>query len=253
MARLVPTMLPTITCRPRRRASLTIEQRLRQTAAFVELDVDDVEATDQAGDVREALHAFVGRQRNRTVEALEIRFTPARQRLFHELHASVDERRHHGFAACRASSPGWRRRRARRRDALRAPHGRDRCPAATSPLEFELECARVGNRLRAARDDGRFIGTQRECRDARRRPDRVRRVATRADPLAALPAPTRRSRPRCARRRQEAARCSCSRSMPRSMAPRCVSSVRTMPFGRVVEVVDAGGFAATDRRLRCAA
>ena len=97
MARLVPTMLPTITCRPRRARFVDDQQRLGQAAAFVELDVHDVEATDQACDVREALHAFVGGERNRAVESVEIGLAAARQRLLHELHARVDQRRQHGF------------------------------------------------------------------------------------------------------------------------------------------------------------
>ncbi len=105
IARLLPTMLPTITPRPRRRASATIARPFGETAALVELDVDDVEAADQRFDVRQRLDTFVGSDRDRAAESVEVGLAPARERLLDQLDPAGHEIRHQ----CR---------KARRREAL---------------------------------------------------------------------------------------------------------------------------------------
>ena len=66
------------------------QQRLGEAAALVELDVDDVEAADQPGTSASAEHAFVGGDRDRACEAVEIGFAPARQRLLEQRDALRD-------------------------------------------------------------------------------------------------------------------------------------------------------------------
>ena len=71
-------MLPTMTPSPSRRASSAIASAFGEPAAFVELDVDDVETADERRHVGEAEHAFVGGDRDRRVEAVEIGLAAAR-------------------------------------------------------------------------------------------------------------------------------------------------------------------------------
>ncbi len=94
MARLVPTMLPTITPRPRRARLGGHRKALGEAAALVELDVDDVEAANERLDVGEAQDAFVGGDRDRAAESVELRFAPAREWLLDELDLAGDEIRH---------------------------------------------------------------------------------------------------------------------------------------------------------------
>ena len=137
MARLVPTMLPTITCSPSRRDSLDHQQRLGQPAAFVELDVHDIEAADQACDVGETLNAFIGGERNRAIESSRFASRPrARGCSSRSTRASKSTGR--AAPANRASSPGSHRRRARHRAALRAPPWTRSMSSSSSPLNLSL-------------------------------------------------------------------------------------------------------------------
>ena len=69
-------------------------EALGESAALVELDVDDVEEPDQRFDVGEALNALVGGDRYRAAETVEVRLVSAREGLLHELHLAGDEVRH---------------------------------------------------------------------------------------------------------------------------------------------------------------
>ena len=64
IARLVPTMLPTMTSSPSRARLGGHQQAFGEAAAFVELDVDDIEAADRAGNIVQRQHAFVAGDRD---------------------------------------------------------------------------------------------------------------------------------------------------------------------------------------------
>ncbi len=68
-----------------------------QAPALVQFNVDNVEAAYQAGNVIEAQHAFVGRDRYRRLETVEIRFAAALERLFQQLHVCRDQHRQQRF------------------------------------------------------------------------------------------------------------------------------------------------------------
>ena len=74
-------MLPTITPKPEPARFRGHEQRFGKAAAFVELDVHDLEAADEAGHVCQSEDAFIGGDRDWALEALQIRFASASQRL----------------------------------------------------------------------------------------------------------------------------------------------------------------------------
>src|SRR3546814_6821580 len=63
-----------------------------QPAAFIELDIDDVEASDERGGVDERQRAFIGDEGQRPFESVEIGFAPAPQRLFELRDAMLDKR-----------------------------------------------------------------------------------------------------------------------------------------------------------------
>ncbi len=84
MARLVPTMLPTITPSPSAPRFARDHQGLGQAAALIELDVDDVEPANELRHVVETQGAFVGRDRDRAAIAIEVGLATARQRLLEQ-------------------------------------------------------------------------------------------------------------------------------------------------------------------------
>ena len=71
IARLVPTMLPTITCLPELARALGHQQAFGEAAALVELDVDDVEPVRAFFEFDQRQDAFVGGDRHGAVDAIE--------------------------------------------------------------------------------------------------------------------------------------------------------------------------------------
>src|SRR4051794_14622340 len=68
------------------------QQRLGETAALVELDVDHVEAANETGHVVETERAFIGSDRNRRTVAFEVGFPAAGERLLEQGHTVGGER-----------------------------------------------------------------------------------------------------------------------------------------------------------------
>ena len=97
IARLVPTMLPTITFNPSRRDFWIMRSASGQPAALVELDVHDIEQAEQTFDVGEPLTAFIGGDRNRAIDKVEIRFAAARQWLLEQEYTRLHEHGHEAF------------------------------------------------------------------------------------------------------------------------------------------------------------
>ena len=68
-------------------------QCLSEATAFVELDIDHLEAVAMQVDLGEIEHAFVRRDRDRRVPAVEQRLGATADRLFEQRHLLIDQHR----------------------------------------------------------------------------------------------------------------------------------------------------------------
>jgi hypothetical protein len=216
-----------------------------QTAALVELDVDDIAATDHRFDVDESLHALVRRDRDRTAQAFEIRFAPAGKGLFHQSDPAGDQRRHQRLEAVGVESlvgvdpePGVGPRLAHRAHALPVERGVAR--------QFQLERTRLRVFDGLGGHGPGIVGGNRESRGQRLRwfesgetPGRLARALGLEIPECAIERIARTAR------RQESAQC---------LAVDARHDVAPHAFDRgahvvrvVIEVVDAGRLALSAR------
>ncbi len=128
IARLVPTILPTMTLEPERARLVRHREPFGQPAALVELDVDHSNRPTRPGKsakLSALSSAAIGIGERKS---LQIRFAAALQRLFEQRHLCGEQACRSATRASRCRSLDWHRRPSIRQAAPHAPPAPAPCP-----------------------------------------------------------------------------------------------------------------------------